>query len=82
MNPINCIRKYSEDKRMNMRREAAVIKGDFVYFIIKEGTNIRKMSEDGKVVTYYSREIAEIDCAWDDKVVCVSEYDRIFGSIQ
>jgi hypothetical protein len=57
------------------------MRGDFVYFIIEEFTNIRKMSDDGKVVVYYSREFAESECdPWEERVVSTSEYNRIFGS--
>ena len=55
------------------------MRGDFVYFVILDGTNLRKKSEDGEVIRYYSREFAEVECDWEEKVVSKSEYYRIFG---
>lgn len=79
MNPIKYIKKYLRDRQLNIRRERAIIQGDFVYFIIHEYTNIRKKSDDGKVITYYSRYFAEEECDWTEKVVSASEYTRTFG---
>jgi len=79
MNPIRYIKNYLHDKALNTRRDDAVIRGDFVYFIMTDCTNIRKRHENGDVIVYSSRQFAEVECNWEEVVVSVSEYDRMFG---
>ena len=66
------------DRQLNIQRECAVLRGDFKYYVIEEYTNVRKRSEDGKVIVYYSRLFADGECNWIEKAVSVSEYNRIF----
>ena len=79
MNLITYIKKRLQDRLLNEQRDAAVIRGEFVFVIIKDYTNIRKCSDDGRVVIYYSRYFAEEQSVWDETVVSVAEYDRMFG---
>jgi len=79
MNLIRYIKNRLQDDKLHMQRDAAIIRGDFVYFVITDCTNIRKRHENGDVIVYSSRIFAEVECNWDEVVVSVSEYNRMFG---
>ena len=64
--------------RMNMRREVEVEAGNFVYYVVDEGTNSRKMHE-GAPIVYTMRGITEIDCEGYDEVISVAAYNRLYG---
>ena len=81
MNPITYIKKRLYDRRLNIRRDAAVIRGEFVYFIIADYTNIRKRSASDEAIIYHSGSFAEEQCDWDERVVSVAAYDRIYDHI-
>jgi len=78
MNLIRYIKNRLQDNKLNTQRNAAIIQGDFVYFIIDDCSNVRKR-QNGDVIVYSSRQFAEEKCDWEEVVVSVSEYDRIFG---
>lgn len=81
MNPISRIKKSLQDRRMNTQRNAAVERGDFLYYIVSEDTNLRNRSkDDDEIVIYSSRDAAEEEeCEWLEEVISVSEYNRLYG---
>lgn len=68
----------SEVGDVNLRREAEVEAGNFVYYVVDEGTNSRTM-HDGAPIVYATREIAEIDREGYDEVISVAAYNRLYG---
>jgi len=57
-----------------------VEQGEFLYYIVIEGTNTRKENEDtGSITIYSSREVADLDCGWQEEVISVAAYNRTFG---
>ena len=70
------------DRKLNAQRDAAVKRGDFLYYIISEYTNIRNRSDDGEIVIYSSRDAAEEVYEWAEEVISVAEYNRIFGRFE
>ena len=78
MNLISYIKKSLQDRQLNFQRNAAVERGDFLYYIISEGTNLLNRTEDGEIVIYLYREIAEEECKWEEEVISISEYNRIY----
>ena len=79
MNIISYIKKSLQDRRLNVQRNIAVERGDFMYYIVSDDTNFRNRSESSEVVIYSSRSIAEEECEWFEEVISVSEYNRLYG---
>lgn len=79
MNIISHIKKSLQDRRLNVQRDIAVERGDFLYYIVSEDTNLCNRSGSGEVVIYSSRSVAEEECEWLKEVISISEYNRLYG---
>ena len=63
----------------NMRREAQIDRGEFVYYIVEEGTNIRQTT-GGVPIIYSSVDLADRECNWTHEIVIsVAAYNRLYG---
>lgn len=63
----------------NMRREAQVDEGNFLYYIVEEATNIRR-ANNGVPIIYSSVDIADDACNWAHEVVIsVAAYNLLYG---
>lgn len=78
MNLITHIKKSLQDRRLNVQRNIAVERGDFLYYIVLEDTNERILSESIPRI-YSSRTAAEEECEWNYEVISVTEYNEVFG---
>jgi hypothetical protein len=79
MNPIPYIKKSLQDRRLNVNRNTAVERGEFLYYIVSERTNVRKRYDDGTIVIYNDKEIAEIECGCQEEKIRVSDFNEIYG---
>ena len=72
--------KWIEDASMK-RKHDEVVSGGFLYYIVEEGTNIRR-SQDGVPITYSDVDIADYNCNWArEQTISVAAYNRIFGGM-
>lgn len=71
--------------RMNTRREAEVMAGNFLYYVVSEGSNVRKMY-DGVPIIYASQEAAEEDDTVAgfryEEVISVAAYNRLYRGLE
>ena len=60
------------------RKHNEVVSGNFIYYIVEEGTNIRHTS-GGEAVIYSGVDMADCNCNWShEEVISVAAYNRIF----
>ncbi len=79
MKIINWIKSLISDRQINFRRNAAVERGEFLYYIVTEFTNVRKRDENGMIIIYNGRDIAELEQEWMEEVIRVSDYNEQYG---
>ena len=81
IDPAEIAAKIRENAAMNLKQNE-VVSGNFIYYIIEEGTNIRHTS-GGVPVIYSDVDIADYNCNWThEAVISVAAYNRIFEGIE
>ena len=70
----------SEDLPDNINKDAEVAAGNFLYYMVSGGTNIRKTFREIPII-YATRKAAAIECNPPDAVISVAEYNRLYGDI-
>jgi len=62
----------------DIRRDHAETNGEFVYYVVKDDTNLRK-SCDGVPTIYATREAAEDVASCYEDAISVAEYNRMYA---
>ena len=67
------------EKKYLVRKEAEIYAGNFVYYVVDDGTNNCKTMDNGDPIIYPTKELAEYACVDYDEVISIAAYNRLYG---